>query len=66
MSDFNADPVPNHGQANVLITNLLSVPNRPLYFDQWTIDSTNRVNSYHNGTGHIKLHVRYDPTQFPT
>ena len=65
MGDYNADPVPNHAQANMLISNLGFVTDRPLYFDQWTIDVTNRVDSFHDGTGRVKIHILFDQTVTP-
>lgn len=66
MGNYNADSVPNHAQANMLISNAFFLQDRPLYFDQWTIDATNRVNKYCDGKNRINIRIKFNPTLFPT
>ena len=66
MGNYNADDTPDLAQANILISNLLNVSNRPLYFDQWTISADSRVVKYCDGNNITNIRIKCDPTEFPT
>ena len=65
MGDFGADANPDVDQANILCHYMRYCPTRNLKFDQWSIDTDDRVQSFHDGTGHTKLFIRYNPLTLP-
>ena len=65
MGTYNADEFPDIARAQVLARNYFQIPHVKLLTDQWTIDETNRVNNFANGTGNVKFKVKYDPNEIP-
>lgn len=61
MGSYNADTHPNIQQAQVLLRDYSLAPIVRSLTEQWTIDATNRVSAFRDGTGQIKFKVLYDP-----
>jgi len=65
MGNYNADKNFNMPQSNILIRGMDFIPDDYFLFDQWSIDSANRVSSFHDGTNRIKLKTKFDPRTIP-
>jgi len=66
MGNYNADVDYNKPQMSALIRDLDFIPFDRLYSDQWSIDSANRVSSFHCGTGRHKVKIKFDPRTIPS
>jgi hypothetical protein len=65
MGNYNVDNNYNLPQMVTLARNYDFLPDDDLYSDQWSIDSANRVASFHDGTGLHKIHFLFDPREIP-
>lgn len=65
MGDYNADTVVNKIQAGLITGYYAFIPNTPLKFDQWTIDSTNRVINFADGTKRYQCKMKINPEALP-
>ena len=63
MGDYGAQPNPDVLRAQLIARNYNFIPDEFIRFDEWNIDETNRVNSFADGTGNIKVKIKTDPTQ---
>jgi len=65
MGNYNADQTLNIQKSQWYARNFNLLSDIPVLCDQWTIDSANRVSSFHNGTRNIQLKLKADPQQIP-
>lgn len=65
MGNYGADIVVNKLQAGVIAGLYNFIPTPSTKFDQWTLDSTNRVLSFHDGTNHVRIHFKINPQELP-
>jgi len=65
MGDYNVDKNYNMPQANFLLRGSGFLPDEYVLFDQWSIDSANRVSSFRNGTGLYNFKIKFDPRAVP-
>lgn len=65
MGNYNADKNYNMPQMADIAKTKNFIPIDTIYSDQWSLDSANRVSSFHDGTGNIKIHIKFDPRQIP-
>lgn len=66
MGNYNADSEPNVPQMAILARTYDFLPGGRILSDQWSLDSANRVSSFHDGTGKQKIHIKFDPRQVPS
>ncbi len=65
MGDYNVDFNYNLPKMEILSRQFNFIPIVPILCDQWSIDSTNRVSSFRDGTNNINVKIKYDPTELP-
>jgi len=61
MGNYNADPQYSIIESVDITRWKHFIPEARVLFDQWSLNSANRVSSYHDGTNKIKVHCLYDP-----
>ena len=65
MGNYNADTNYNLPQMSAIARTMNFIPYGDLFSDQWSIDSANRVCSFHDGTNLKQCHVKFDPRVIP-
>ncbi len=65
MSNYNADENFNLPQMVAVGREDLLIATDRLFSDQWSIDSANRVSSFHDGTKRIQIKIKFDPRVTP-
>lgn len=65
MGTYNADTNPNIPQMATLCRAYGLIPLVRILSDQWSLDSANRVSSFHDGTNKFRLKIKFDPRQVP-
>lgn len=61
MGTYGAEPHPDVPRAQVVLRNYNFAPITRTLIEQWNIDATNQVSAFRNGTGRIRLKIRYNP-----